>query len=53
MPEELEIPEEDVPLADVPETGDLGGGWMMAMLLGAMGMLWAALTGKNRKGEEG
>ena len=52
-PEELEIPEEEVPLADVPETGDLSGNWMMAMLMGALGMIWMALTGKKRSEEEG
>ncbi len=52
-PEELEIPEENVPLAEVPETGDLSGNWMMAMLMGALGMLWMALTGKKRSEEEG
>lgn len=51
-PEELEIPEEEVPLADVPETGDLGGGWMMAMLMGAMGLIWSALTAKSKKRPE-
>lgn len=53
IPEELEIPEEEVPLADVPETGDLSGNWMMAMLMGALGMIWMALTGKKRSEEEG
>ncbi len=52
-PEELEIPEENVPLAEVPETGDLSGNWMMAMLMGALGMIWMALTGKKRSEEEG
>ena len=37
-PEQVEIPDEEVPLADVPETGDVSAMWYAVTLLSACGL---------------
>ena len=42
----MEIPEEDVPLADVPATGDISALWMALSALSGAGLV---LTCKKRE----
>ena len=46
---EIEIPDEEVPLADAPKTGDISGLWAVLSGFSAAGM---ALLGRKRKEEE-
>ena len=47
--DEIEIPDEDVPLADAPKTGDISGLWVALSSISAAGMF---LVGRKRKEEE-
>ena len=46
---EIEIPDEEVPLAAAPETGDISGLWAVLSGFSAAGM---ALLSRKRKDEE-
>ena len=46
---EIEIPDEEVPLAAVPKTGDMSGLWNILSGISAAGMF---LLGRKRKNEE-
>ena len=43
-----EIPDEDVPLADVPTTGDGTALWYALALAAAAGIAWGKLAEKKR-----
>lgn len=47
-PEEVVIPDEDVPLANVPKTGDISMLWYLTTLLSACGLALLGLRRKNR-----
>ena len=47
--EEIEIPDEEVPLADAPKTGDISALWIALSSASAAGMI---LLGKKREDEE-
>ena len=49
IPEEVELPEDPVPLANVPKTGDLSALWYAVLTLSAAGLL--CLTALERKKE--
>ena len=49
---EVEIPDEDVPLAETPQTGDTSVIWILAAAVSGIGLVWLGLTGKKRKEEE-
>ena len=60
-PEEPDTPEEeepledledpDVPLADVPQTGDNSGPWLVLTLVSGTGLAVLTVTGRKRKTE--
>lgn len=52
-PEEppVEIPEEEPPLAEAPETGDATIAWILAAAVSGIGLVWLAISGKKRKDE--
>lgn len=50
LPEEVMIEEPDVPLADIPQTGDISDLWYAAALLAAAGL--AALLYQDRRGKK-
>lgn len=50
--EELELPEDDIPLSDVPVTGDASGLWYTALGLSAAGLMVLRLLGKKREEEQ-
>ena len=46
---EVEIPDEDVPLADVPNTGDGTGLWCVLGLMAGAGLAYLFLEEKKRQ----
>ena len=44
-----DIGDEDVPLAEAPETGDASLLWVILAIASGSGLIWLALTGKKRK----
>lgn len=49
---EMDIIDEEVPLAEVPNTGDSLMLWIMAAAVSGMSLVWLVLSGKKRKDEE-
>ncbi|MDY4954693.1 MAG: Cna B-type domain-containing protein, partial [Candidatus Onthomonas sp.] len=47
----IEIPDTEVPKADVPKTGDNAGLWLMAAAASGLGLVWMTISGKKRKEE--
>ncbi len=52
-PDFIDIPDEDVPLADVPKTGDPLILWMVSAAVSALGLIWLALSEKKRRAVNG
>jgi len=44
----VELPEEDVPLAELPATGDLALVWLALSLFSALGLASVTMLGKKR-----
>ena len=44
-----DIGDDDVPLAEAPETGDASLLWVILAIASGSGLIWLALTGKKRK----
>ena len=49
--EEMEIEDPDVPLSDIPQTGDTHLGWYGAAILSALGLMVMALLGRKQSRE--
>ena len=49
--EEVEIDDPDVPLSDVPQTGDLSMAWYAAVVMSALGLLILTVLGRKRARE--
>ena len=47
--DETDIGDDDVPLAEAPETGDASLLWVILAIASGSGLIWLALTGKKRK----
>ena len=47
-----EIPDEDVPLANIPKTGDTSALWMALSALSGVGLAGMLFLGRNKKREE-
>ena len=48
----VELPEEDVPMAEAPETGDASLLWLAAAALSGSGLAWLALSERKRREQE-
>lgn len=51
-PDLFDIPDDDVPLADVPSTGDIAGLWMAISSLSAVGLVGLGLKRKKKDEEQ-
>jgi len=51
-PPEEELPDEEVPLADVPFTGDESSAWLLIIIPAAMGLVMLKLSDKKREEEK-
>ncbi len=51
-PPEEELPDEEVPLADVPFTGDESSAWLFIIIPAAMGLVMLKLSDKKREEEK-
>lgn len=50
--DDIDIPEDAVPKADVPATGDILALWIMAAAVSGLGLVWLSLSGKKRHEDE-
>lgn len=46
-----DLPDEDVPMADAPATGDTLMAWIAAAAVSGVGLVWLSIMGKKRKDE--
>lgn len=49
--EEVEVEDPDIPLDDIPQTGDIHLGWYGASILSALGLMIMALLGRKKSRE--
>ena len=49
---DMDISDEDVPLANVPETGDISPLWICAAAVSGLSVICLVTAGKKRKDEE-